>query len=485
MQETFITDNFLLHNETAVALYHEYARDMPILDYHCHLPPDQIAEDRRFENLTQIWLHGDHYKWRAMRANGVPERFCTGEATDWEKFEQWARTVPRTLRNPLYHWTHLELNRPFGINDRLLCPETARGIWDECNAKLAQPEFSCRGIMRRMNVVLVCTTDDPVDTLEHHAAIRADRSMPVKVLPTFRPDKAMAVESPEQFNAWVDRLAEASGVDIKDFDSFLEAIRRRHDFFHAAGCRLSDHGPETFYAEEYTESEVQAVFRRIRRGNDLRPEEILKFKSAMLHEFALLDHEKGWTQQFHFGAMRSTNTRMLKMLGPDTGFDSIGDFEVARPLARFLDRLDRDDRLAKTILYNLNPADNDLTATMIGNFQDGSRPGKMQFGSGWWFLDQKDGMEKQLNSLSNQGLLSRFVGMLTDSRSFLSYTRHEYFRRILCNLLGAEIEQGLLPRDIVLVGSMVQDICYNNAAEYFGFDLGVDSQSQPRRGGSV
>ena len=473
MQETFITDNFLLHNETAVALYHEYARDMPILDYHCHLPPDQIAEDRQFENLTQIWLHGDHYKWRAMRANGVPERFCTGEATDWEKFEQWARTVPRTLRNPLYHWTHLELNRPFGINDRLLCPETARGIWDECNAKLAQPEFSCRGIMRRMNVVLVCTTDDPVDTLEHHAAIRADRSMPVKVLPAFRPDKAMAVESPEQFNAWVDRLAEVSGVDIKDLDSFLDAIRRRHDFFHAAGCRLSDHGLETFYAEEYTESEVQAVFRRIRRGNDLRPEEILKFKSAMLHEFALLDHEKGWTQQFHFGAMRSTNTRMLKMLGPDTGFDSIGDFEVARPLARFLDRLDRDDRLAKTILYNLNPADNDLTATMIGNFQDGSRPGKMQFGSGWWFLDQKDGMEKQLDSLSNQGLLSRFVGMLTDSRSFLSYTRHEYFRRILCNLLGAEIEQGLLPRDIALVGLMVQDICYNNAAEYFGFDLGA------------
>jgi glucuronate isomerase len=476
MKETFITDNFLLHNETAVALYHEYARDMPILDYHCHLPPDQIAEDHRFENLAQIWLYGDHYKWRAMRANGAPERFCTGEATDWEKFEQWARTVPRTLRNPLYHWTHLELNRPFGISDRLLCPETARGIWDECNAKLAQPEFSCRGIMRQMNVVLVCTTDDPADSLEHHAAIRADRSMPVKVLPAFRPDKAMAVESPEQFNAWVDRLAEASDVDIKDFDSFLEAIRRRHDFFHAAGCRLSDHGQETFYAEEYTESEVQAVFRRIRRGNDLRPEEILKFKSAMLYEFALLDHEKGWTQQFHFGALRSNNSRMLKMLGPDTGFDSIGDFEVARPLARFLDRLDRDDRLARTILYNLNPADNDLVATMIGNFQDGSRPGKMQFGSGWWFLDQKDGMEKQLDSLSNQGLLSRFVGMLTDSRSFLSYTRHEYFRRILCNLLGTEIEQGLLPRDIGLIGSMVQDICYNNAAEYFGFDLGVDSQ---------
>jgi glucuronate isomerase len=469
--DVFITENFLLQNDTAVRLYHEYARDMPIIDYHCHLPPQQIAEDHRFENLAQIWLYGDHYKWRAMRANGVAERYCTGNATDREKFQKWAETVPKTLRNPLYHWTHLELKRPFGISDRLLNPETAEGIWSQCNAKLAQPDFSCRGIMRQMNVVLVCTTDDPTDSLEHHAAIAADSSFPIRVLPAFRPDKGMAVEDPEAFRAWVDRLAAAADVEIQDFRTYLDAIRRRHDYFHSRGCRLSDHGVETFYAEDYTESETEAIFRKAYAGQRLEGGEIARFKSAMLYAFALLDHEKGWTQQYHVGALRNNNTRFFRAIGPDTGFDSIGDLEVARPLSRFLDRLDRDDRLTKTILYNLNPADNDVFATMIGNFQDGSTPGKMQLGSGWWFLDQKDGMEKQLNALSNQGLLSRFVGMLTDSRSFLSYTRHEYFRRILCNLLGAEIEEGLLPRDVELVGRMVQDICYNNAAEYFGFDL--------------
>jgi len=471
VKDIFIGENFLLQNDAAVRLYHEHARDMPIIDYHCHLPPEQIARDHRFENLTQIWLYGDHYKWRAMRAAGVPERFCTGGASDWEKFQKWAETVPKTLRNPLYHWTHLELRRPFGISDRLLGPETARGIWQQCNAMLAQDDFSCRGIMRQMNVVLVCTTDDPIDNLADHAAIAADSTFDVKVLPAFRPDKAMTVESPEAFNAWVDHLAEAADIDIKDFPSYMDAIRRRHDFFHQRGCRLSDHGIETFYAEDYTEEEITTIFRRIRRGNDLRPEESLKFKSAMLYELALLDHEKGWTQQFHFGALRNNNTRFFQQVGPDTGFDSIGDFETARPLAKFLDRLDRDDRLTKTILYNLNPAINDVVATMIGNFQDGTTPGKMQFGSGWWFLDQKDGMEKQLNALSNQGLLGHFVGMLTDSRSFLSYTRHEYFRRILCNLLGSELEKGLLPNDPDLIGRMVEDICYNNAAEYFGFPL--------------
>ncbi|MCX7426122.1 MAG: glucuronate isomerase [Planctomycetia bacterium] len=470
MNDIFITEDFLLANAAAVELYHGYARDMPILDYHCHLPAEQIARDHRFENLTQIWLAGDHYKWRAMRADGADERFCTGNAPDREKFQRWAETVPRTLRNPLYHWTHLELKRPLGISDRLLCPETAAGIWDECNAKLAEPGFSCRGIMRRMDVVLVCTTDDPADTLEHHAAIRDDASFDVRVLPTFRPDRAMAVESPEPFNAWVDRLAERTDIDIKDFKTFRQALRRRHDFFHEMGCRLSDHGVETIYAEECSGTDTDTIFQRIRRGNELRPEEILKFKSAMLHEFALMDHEKGWTQQFHIGAMRNNNTRMFEALGPDTGFDSMGDLELARPLARFLDRLERGDNLAKTILYNLNPVHNDLVATMIGNFQGGGTPGKMQYGSGWWFLDQKDGMEKQLDALSNHGLLGRFVGMLTDSRSFLSYTRHEYFRRILCNRLGAEIEQGLLPRDLPLVGSMVRDICYRNAAAYFGFD---------------
>ncbi len=472
MNDVFITDDFLLQNDTAVRLYHEFARDMPIIDYHCHLPSHQIREDHCFANLTQIWLYGDHYKWRAMRAGGVAERFCTGDASDWEKFEKWAETVPKALRNPLYHWTHLELKRPFRISDRLLSPQTARGIWDECNAKLAQDAFSARGIMRQMNVVLVCTTDDPVDSLEHHAALRADHSFPVQVFPCFRPDKAMALASPEAFNDWVHRLEEAADLDIKDFQTFLEALRKRHDYFHEMGCRLSDHGLDTFYAEDYTDVEITGAFRRIRRGNHLRDEEALKLKSCLLYEFALLDHERGWTQQFHVGAQRNNNTRLFEALGPDTGFDSMGDRPLAQPLARFLDRLDRDDRLAKTILYNLNPVHNDVVATMLGNFQDGSMPGKMQFGSGWWFLDQKDGMERQLETLSNQGLLSQFVGMLTDSRSFLSYTRHEYFRRILCNLLGTEIERGLLPNDVEMIGRLVQDVSYHNAARYFGFDLG-------------
>lgn len=475
MSDIFITEDFLLQNDAAVQLYHEYARPMPIIDYHCHLPPQQISVDHRFENLTQIWLYGDHYKWRAMRAAGVPERCCTGDGSDWEKFQAWTQTVPKTLRNPLYHWTHLELKRPFGISDRLLSPETAQGIWDECNAKLAEPEFSCRGIMRQMNVVLVCTTDDPADDLTYHAAIAADKSFPVRVLPTFRPDRAMAVDVPDAFNTWVEHLAEVSEIEVKDsFKSYMEAIRQRHAAFHKMGCRLSDHGLETIDAEEYTGPEIQTIFRRIRRGNELRPEEVTKFRSAMLYELAAMDHERGWTQQYHLGAMRNNNTRALEQLGPDTGFDSIGDYELGGPLAKFLDRLDREERLARTILYNLNPRDNAMLASMIGNFQDGQIPGKMQFGSGWWFLDQKDGIEKQITALSNSGLLSQFVGMLTDSRSFLSYTRHEYFRRILCNLLGTEIEQGLLPRDMKLVGGMVQDICYRNAVRYFGFDLPMD-----------
>jgi glucuronate isomerase len=426
MKDVFITENFLLQSDEAVELFHRYARDLPIIDYHCHLPPQQVAEDHRFENLAQIWLHGDHYKWRAMRAAGVPERYCTGDAPDWEKFQKWAETVPKTLRNPLYHWTHLELKRPLGVSDRLLGPETARGIWDQCNALLAQEDFSCRGIMRQMKVVLVCTTDDPTDTLEHHAALRDDTSFPIKVLPAFRPDKAMAVESPGAFNPWVDRLAQVSGIEISDkLARFLDALRQRHDFFHRMGCRLSDHGLDTIYAEDYTAAELDAIFRRARAGGTPARDEVLKFKSAMLHEFALWDHEKGWTQQFHLGAMRNNNSRLFRQVGPDTGFDSMGEWPLAAPLARFLDRLDSGNRLAKTILYNLNPVHNDMLAATIGNFQDGSTPGKIQFGSAWWFLDQKDGMEKQLGVLSNLGLLSRFVGMLTDSRSLLSYARHE------------------------------------------------------------
>jgi glucuronate isomerase len=452
-------------------LYHEYAKDLPIIDYHCHLPPEQVARDHRFRNLTEIWLNGDHYKWRAMRANGIDERYITGEASDWEKFEKWAETVPMTLRNPLYHWTHLELRRPFGITDRLLDSKTAKSIWDECNAKLARPEFSCRGIMKRMNVVLVCTTDDPADSLEHHIAVARDPAFQIKMLPTWRPDRAMAVESPEAYNAYLDRLGAAANVEIRDYPSLIEALRKRHDFFHSVGCRLSDHGLDVMYADVYTDTEIDSIFAKVRSGKPLDRAAIAKFKSAMLYEFGLMDHAKGSTQQFHLGALRNANTRMFRALGPDTGFDSMDDQTYARPLARFLDRLDQQDRLAKTILYNLNPRDNEMIATMAGNFQDGRTPGKMQFGSAWWFLDQKDGMEHQMEVLSNMGLLARFIGMITDSRSFLSYTRHEYFRRILCNLLGRDMANGLMPDDIKLVGAMVKDIGYNNAARYFGFDL--------------
>ena len=469
MSETFIHDDFLLESKAALALYHEYAKHEPIFDYHCHLPPQQIADDTRFENLTQIWLNGDHYKWRAMRADGVAEKYITGSASDWEKFQKWSETVPHTLRNPQYHWTHLELNRPFGINDRLLNPETAKGIWERCNGLLSQPDFSCRGIMRQMHVRVVCTTDDPVDSLEHHKKIASDKSFEIKVLPTFRPDKGMAVESAAAFNAWVDKLSAASDTVIGGWDSYIGAIRKRHDYFHQQGGRLSDHGIETAYAEDYTPREIENIFAKIRRGDELNAGEILKFKSAMLYEFGVMDHEKGWTQQFHLGALRNNNTRLLTALGPDTGFDSIGDFEIGRPLSKFLNRFDSSNKLAKTILYNNNPRDNDLLAAMAGNFQDGTIPGKIQFGSAWWFVDQYDGMTKQIESLSNIGLLSRFVGMITDSRSFLSYTRHEYFRRILCNIIGGEIERGILPGDIKLAGGMVRDICYGNAARYFGF----------------
>jgi glucuronate isomerase len=464
----FLDQDFLLHTDAAQRLYHEFAAPMPIIDYHNHLSPQQIAEDQRFDNLTQVWLYGDHYKWRAMRTQGIDEAYCTGAASDWEKFEKWAATVPYTLRNPLYHWTHLELQRYFGITE-LLSPRTARAIYDEASALLRRPDFSVRQLLRRMNVRVLCTTDDPTDDLRWHARLAADPTTGFQVLPAYRPDKAMAIEDPAAFNAWTERLAATSGVAIAGYDDFLEALKNRHDFFAAHGCRVSDHGLERMYAEDYTAGEIARIFGKVRDGQQPDASETLKFKSALLVEFAVWDWEKGWVQQFHLGALRNNNTRALHRLGPDTGWDSIGDFDQARPLARFLDRLDRDDRLAKTIVYNLNPADNELMATMIGNFNDGSVAGKIQFGSAWWFLDQKDGMEKQLNALSNMGLLSRFVGMLTDSRSFLSYPRHEYFRRTLCNLLGREIHDGELPDDIEWVGAVVRDICYTNAATYFGF----------------
>ncbi|HOM53513.1 MAG TPA: glucuronate isomerase [Phycisphaerae bacterium] len=470
-KDVFITEDFLLQTEAARRLYHEYAEGLPIIDYHCHLPPDQIARDHRFANLTQVWLAGDHYKWRAMRTNGVDERYCTGDASDYEKFCKWAETMPRCLRNPLYHWTHLELKRYFGISDRLLSPATAQSIWDECNAKLAQPEFSCRGLIRQSNVALICTTDDPVDTLEHHQAIARDKSFDIPVLPAWRPDKATAIADVAEFNAYVDKLAAAADVEINTFDALLAALRKRHAYFHDNGCRVSDHGLETIRAEDFTEKEVSATFAKARAGKPVSPAEAYAFELAMLYHFGIMDHEKGWTQQFHIGALRNNNSRMFARAGRDIGFDSIGDFEVARPLSRLLDRLDRTNRLARTILYNLNPRDNALMATMIGNFQDGSIPGKIQYGSAWWFLDQKDGMEAQIEALSQMSLLSRFVGMLTDSRSFLSYTRHEYFRRILCNVLGNDMTAGLIPDDYELVGGMVRDICYYNAADYFGFEV--------------
>ena len=460
-------ENFLLQTETAQKLYHEHAAKMPIFDYHCHINPKDIAEDRRFKTITEIWLYGDHYKWRAMRTNGVDERFCTGDASDWEKFEKWAETVPYTLRNPLFHWTHLELKKFFGINE-VLGPGNARKIYDECNEKLSQPEYSCRGIIRMANVNTICTTDDPVDSLEYHRQIK-ESGFEVAVLPAWRPDKAMMVESPAVFNVYIDQLAKVSGVEIKTFADMISALDKRHLFFHENGCRLSDHGLDTAFAEDYTAKEIRAIFAKVRSGSKLSDEEILKFKSCMLYEFGVMDHSRGWTQQLHVGAQRNNNTRLFNKLGPDTGFDSIGDMPVAAPLAKLLDRLDQENRLCKTVLYNLNPRDNELYATMLGNFQDGSVPGKIQYGSGWWFLDQKDGMEKQMNALSNLGLLSRFVGMLTDSRSFLSYTRHEYFRRTLCNLLGNDVENGEIPYNMELLGQMVENICFNNAKEYFKF----------------
>ncbi|HRS41743.1 MAG TPA: glucuronate isomerase [Dysgonamonadaceae bacterium] len=469
MRKSFIHEDFMLQSDAARELYHNHAEKMPIIDYHCHLNPEFIAKDRKFDNLGQIWLEGDHYKWRAMRTNGVDEHYCTGKDTsDWEKFEKWAETVPYTMRNPLYHWTHLELKRAFGV-DELLSPKTAREIFDICTEKLRTPEYSARGLMKMFNVETVCTTDDPVDSLEYHLALKKE-GFEVKVLPAWRPDKAMAVENPAEYRAYVEKLSNVSGITISKFSDLIEALRKRHDFFASIGCKLSDHGIEEFYAEPYTQTEIESIFNKVYGGTELSKGEMLKFKSAMLYEGAIMDWEKGWTQQFHYGAIRNNNTRLFKQLGPDTGFDSIGDFTVAKNMSRFLDRLDVDNKLAKTIIYNLNPRDNDLVATMIGNFQDGSVPGKIQFGAAWWFLDQKNGMEAQMNSLSNLGLLSRFVGMLTDSRSFLSYPRHEYFRRILCNLIGNDVENGLLPAsEMDFLGQMVENISYYNAKTFFNF----------------
>ncbi|GGH08487.1 glucuronate isomerase [Mucilaginibacter phyllosphaerae] len=465
--KNFLDEDFLLHSDAALQLYHDYAKQLPIIDYHCHLPPEQIAGNINFANITQAWLYGDHYKWRAMRANGVDESYITGGKADKDKFEQWAATVPYTLRNPLYHWTHLELQRYFGITSRLM-PGTADFIYDDCSAKLQSPEYNVQGLIHKMNVEVICTTDDPTDSLTHHEQLRKDGSA-VKMYPAFRPDKAMYIEDVVALNAYITRLEEVSNTSIVNLNDYLHALKSRHHYFAANGCTVSDHGLEHIYAEEYTDEEIREIFEKVRTEKPVSNLEKVKFKSAMLYTFALWDHEKGWVQQFHLGALRNNNSRLLTKLGPDTGFDSIGDFSQARPLSKFLNRLDKEDRLAKTIIYNLNPADNEMMAAMIGNFNDGSVAGKVQFGSAWWFLDQKDGMTKQLNALSNMGLLSRFIGMLTDSRSFLSFPRHEYFRRILCNLFAEDIVNGELPNDIQWTGKVIQDICYYNAKNYFDF----------------
>lgn len=465
----FINENFMLQTDESVRLYHEYAADMPIIDFHCHLPPEEVAQDKSWDNISQVWLNGDHYKWRQMRTNGVAEKYCTGNASDREKFDQFAAVMPYLLRNPIYHWSHLELARYFDIDDCVLSPETADDIWNRTQAKF-DSGISARQLMRDSNVKLVCTTDDPADSLEHHLALKAE-GFEVKTLPTWRPDKAMAVENASAYNAYLDKLGAVADTDINSYDALIATLRKRHDFFHAAGCRLSDHGLNTCYFKPANASEIRAIFDKVRSGGLVSTDQEKAFKTAMLLEFGRMDAEKGWTKQLHFGPIRNNNSNMFKQAGADVGFDSIGDDRYAEPLSRLLDTLNSEGALPKTILYNINPRDNEMLATMIGNFQDGSVAGKMQLGSGWWFLDQKDGMERQIESLSQLGSLSRFVGMLTDSRSFLSYTRHEFFRRVLCNILGRDMADGLVPYDFDLVGRMVSDISYHNAAGYFGFDL--------------
>ena len=462
----FINQNFLLGNKTAEKLYHQYSADQPIIDFHCHLSPHMIAENRQFADLAQIWLEGDHYKWRAMRTNGISERYCTGDASAREKFMKWAETVPRTIGNPLYHWTHLELARYFNIFE-LLSPKTAGKIFDRASQMLQSPEFSTRSLIKRMNVELICTTDDPADDLLSHKKIRD--TFDVKVLPTWRPDAVIKTDDTEKFKAYINRLSAVSGRSVKSYNELIDTLDLRHEFFHQNGCRLSDHGLDRFYHASCSDGEADQIFRKLLAGKPVNPEESEKYRTSVMLELCRLNHKRGWTQQFHVGAMRNNNARMFRMMGPDTGWDSIGVPQDGFKMSRFLSDLDTDNQLTRTILYNLNPADNELMITMAGNFNDGSIPAKVQYGAAWWFLDQKTGMEKHLKDLSVLGLLSRFIGMVTDSRSFLSYPRHEYFRRIACNYIGDEVEKGLIPNDEELLKSLVEGISYRNAKEYFGF----------------
>jgi glucuronate isomerase len=468
----FLGDDFLLDSVEASDLYHRFAEPLPIIDYHSHLSPEQIAADHRFRSITELWLDGDHYKWRAMRANGVAERLITGEASDWERFEAWAKTVPDTLRNPLYHWTHMELRRPFGL-DVLLSAATAREVYQRCNARLVEPAFTMSGLLRGFRVAVVCTTDDPADSLEWHCALANRPDEATRVYPTWRPDSALAVEEPGAFNAWIDRLEGAAGRSVEGrLSSLLDALAARHDVFHELGCRASDVGLEVMPSESWNDADVDATFDRLRTGAAVDGDQARGLKAALMHHLALMNHQRGWVQQFHLGAQRGISTRGRRQAGRDAGYDAMGDYEQGHRLARFLDRLDETDQLAKTIVYNSNPRDNDLFATIVGSFQDERVPGKLQFGTAWWFLDHAQGMTAQLDTLSSTGLLSRFVGMVTDSRTVLSCSRHEYFRRLLCNLLGEEVRRCRLPDDLDLVGRLVQNICFLNARDYFGFALG-------------
>jgi glucuronate isomerase len=472
----FIHDDFLLHSKTARNLYHTYAEREPVLDYHSHLPPGDIAGDRRFRNLFEPWLEDDHYKWRAMRANGIPESCITGDAAPYDKFQAWARTVPFTLRNPLYHWTHLELKRYFAISE-LLDESTAASIWERANDQLQRGDLTTQGILRRFHVQAMCTSDDPCDDLAHHRAV-AKSAPGFRMYPTFRPDVALQVYQPQVFNAWIDRLERASNVGVSSLRDFLDALKKRHDFFHANGGRLSDHGLAQCHATSCTETQAEAIFAKARSGTTATPAEHEQFASFLMIFFGRLDADKGWTKQLHLGALRNVNTRATQQLGPNTGYDVVGDWNQAESLSKYLDLLDQENALPKMILYNVNPADNYVFSTVIGSFQDGAIPGKIQFGSGWWFLDQKEAIEWQMNALSNNGLLSRFIGMLTDSRSFMSFPRHEYFRRVLCNLLGQEVERGELPNDEKLLGSLVRNICFENARRYLGLELPAASEMQ-------
>ncbi|NLV18105.1 MAG: glucuronate isomerase [Bacteroidetes bacterium] len=464
--KTFIHDDFLLGNKTARRLYHQYSENMPIIDFHCHLSPQMIADDRQFDNLTQAWLEGDHYKWRAMRTNGINEKFCTGEASDYEKFTKWAETVPSTTGNPLYHWTHLELARYFNIYD-LLSPATAAEIFKKTVDLLKTKAFSIRSLLKKVKAEVVCTTDDPSDSLEYHKKLQ--NAFEVKILPTWRPDNVIKTEDPLKFTAYIEKLGESADKEIKDFRTLVEVLDKRHEFFHITGARCSDHGLDRFYYSPFTESDVDKSFKKLIKGNDLSLEEAEKYKTAIMIELCRMNHKRGWAQQFHVGALRNNNSRMFRLMGPDTGWDSIGVPQDAFKMSKFLDTLDNTDQLAKTILYNLNPADNEMMLTMAGNFNDGSTAVKVQYGAAWWFLDQKNGMEKHIRDLSSLGLLRRFIGMVTDSRSFLSYPRHEYFRRILCNYVGEEVEKGTIPDEDELLKPLIVGVSWKNARDYFGF----------------